>query len=58
MGKRSLRDGDEQNAFTGWRKFYCYLQRAGVRKAIKRQANKRERSSVAAREIEERLHDD
>ncbi len=26
---------DEQDAFTGWRKVLCYIQRAGVRKAVK-----------------------
>jgi len=42
---RRQRKGEaEQDAFSRWgRKYYCYLQRAGVRAKIKRQVNRRER---------------
>ena len=40
---RRIRDGDEQDAYTSWRRAYSYLQRAGAVKAIKRRTHKRER---------------
>ena len=40
---RAVKDGGEQDIFTGWRKMYKYTQRAGVCKAVKRRANRRER---------------
>ena len=43
MGRRAIIGGDEHNAFTGWRKFYCYLARPGVTASIKRTANRRDR---------------
>lgn len=33
----------EQDVHTGWRKLYCYTQRAGVAAKIKRQTRRRER---------------
>ena len=39
--KIRLKGGFEQDAFTGWRKVLCYMQRAGVVKKAKRQYNKR-----------------
>lgn len=36
-------NADEQDAYTKWRSVLCYLQRAGVVKAIKRRTHKRER---------------
>ena len=41
--RRVANDGDEQDILTGWRKLYCYTQRAGVTNAIKRRARRRER---------------
>jgi hypothetical protein len=41
--KQRLISGAEYDAFTGWRHLCCYLQRAGVRAGIKRQARRRER---------------
>lgn len=43
MGKRRRVNGGEQDAFGPWRKYLCYLSRAGVVKSIKRGAHKRER---------------
>lgn len=40
---RPIIDGDEQDVFTGWRRCYGYTQAAGVCKAVKRKANRRER---------------
>lgn len=45
---RPIRGWAEQDAFTGWRHLYCYLQRAGVRKAVKRRANRRDRRDAKA----------
>jgi hypothetical protein len=42
--KRLRKSGFEQDAFSRWgRKYLCYIQRPGVRKSAKRQANRRER---------------
>lgn len=41
--KRPPKTGFEQDAFTGWRKVLCYMQRPGVRRKAKRQVHKRER---------------
>lgn len=43
MGRRPPRDGAEQDALTGWRHFYAYLRRAGVRAEVKRRVRRRER---------------
>ena len=45
-----LKGGDEWDAFSGWRKYLCYLSRAGVVKRIKRGYNKRMRKQ-AKREL-------
>lgn len=37
---------DEVDAFTGWRHVLAYVQRPGVRKSIKRKANRRERRAA------------
>ena len=45
MGKRRLKlSGAEQGAFTRWRRFYCYLSRAGVTSEIKRDYRRHERN--------------
>ena len=41
MGRQAIVTGDEQDAYTGWRKFYCYLQRSGAVKAVKRNTHRR-----------------
>lgn len=43
MGRRRVRDMAEEDAFTGWRRVLCYVQRPGVRSAVKRRARRRER---------------
>lgn len=44
MGRRQSNWADEADAFSYWgRKFYSYLQRAGVTSSIKRKARRRER---------------
>jgi hypothetical protein len=42
-GNRRMVTAEEFDAYTSWRKFYCYLQRAGAVKSIKRMTHKRER---------------
>lgn len=54
--KRIIRTSEEQDAYTVWRKLYCYTQRAGVIKAIKKRTHKRERRD-SKRWIEEQLND-
>ena len=41
--KRPTKTAFEQDAFGGWRRFFCYMKRAGVRRKAKRQVHKRER---------------
>jgi hypothetical protein len=48
MGKRKIVLWDEQEAYTGWRKYSGWLQRPGVVKAIKRRTHKRERKEARA----------
>jgi len=36
-----LKGGAEYDAFSRWKNLLCYLQRAGAKKSIKRQYNKR-----------------
>lgn len=47
MTKRIIKNGDEQDAYTGWKKYLCYLQRPGAVKKIKKRTHKRERREVA-----------
>jgi hypothetical protein len=47
---------DEQDAYTPWRKLYCYLQRPGAVKGIKRRTHRRERREGKA-EIREQVRD-
>ena len=54
--KRIIVNGDEQDAYTGWRKLYIYTSRPGVIKKIKKRTHKRERKE-AARWIKEQLED-
>lgn len=34
---------EEQDAYTGWRKVLCYLQKAGAVRKIKKRTHRRER---------------
>ncbi|QGZ17342.1 hypothetical protein SEA_POWERPUFF_44 [Arthrobacter phage Powerpuff] len=44
MGRRPARDADEVDAVSRWgRRYLCYIQRPGVRSAIKRRVRRRER---------------
>jgi len=44
MGRRVKVTGAEQDMFTGWRRWYCYLNNHNkARRSIKRGAHKRER---------------
>jgi hypothetical protein len=44
MGRRAVRDWDEVDAVSRWgRRYLCYIQRPGVRSAIKRRVRRRER---------------
>ncbi len=44
MLRRAIKTGDEQDAYTAWRKLYIYLSRPGVVKSIKRSTHRRERA--------------
>jgi hypothetical protein len=41
--KRSMKNADEYDVFTGWRHIYCWTQRAGACKKVKQRVNRRER---------------
>lgn len=43
MGRRKRTGGGEHDAYSGWRKVLCYLQRAGAVKSIKAETHRRER---------------
>jgi len=45
--KRPVKKADEQDVVTGWRRHYCYLQRAGATAGIKRRLRRRERHEGA-----------
>ena len=47
---------DEQDAYTPRRKLYCYLQRPGAVRSIKRRTHRRERREGRA-EIRSQLND-
>lgn len=50
MGRRAIVGWSEEDAYTSWRQAYCYLQKAGAVKWIKRTTHRRERRE-AKREI-------
>ncbi|WGH21114.1 hypothetical protein SEA_CASSIA_41 [Arthrobacter phage Cassia] len=51
MGRRQARDADEVDAVSRFgRRYLCYIQRPGVRSAIKRRVRRRERHE-ARREL-------
>ena len=41
-----LKDGEEQDCFTKWRRYYSYLKRSGVARKIKRRYQKRLRRNI------------
>lgn len=43
MGRRAILTAGEQDAFTGWRRVLCYLQKPGAVKWNKTRANRRDR---------------
>lgn len=43
MSRRRIVTSGEQDVYTGWRRLYCWTQRAGAVKSVKRQTHKRER---------------
>ena len=43
MGRRPCVSWDEQDAYTGWRRVLCYLDKAGAVKYIKTKTHRRER---------------
>jgi hypothetical protein len=47
--KQTLKGGDEFDLVSSWRKMYCYLQRAGTAKSIKKKMNKRARKDAKRR---------
>lgn len=54
---RRIVTAEEQDAYTGWRRLYCYTQRAGVVKAIKTRTHRRERREARAEITEQRAED-
>lgn len=54
--KRLVKSWTEQDAYTAWRHYYCYLSRPGAVKGIKRMTHKRERQDKR-RELEQELED-
>ena len=49
MRRRATLSFAENDAFTRWRRLYCYLQRAGATSKIKKGARQRERRDAKAR---------
>lgn len=47
---RQIKNADEHDAYTPWRRVLCYMRRPGVVKTIKRRTHKRERAE-ARREL-------
>lgn len=48
MGRQAVVTAEEQDAYTRWRKWLCYLQRPGAVKAIKRTTHRRVRREARA----------
>lgn len=48
MKRVPLKGGGEYDALTRWRRVMAYVQQAGVKKAIRKQYNKRFRKTVKA----------
>lgn len=54
MGRRRMVNAEEVDAYTGWKRVMCYIQRSGVVAKIKRTTHKRERRE-GQREIRDQL---
>jgi hypothetical protein len=48
MGRRPVKDADEQDVHTAWRRLYCWTQRAGATDKVKRRSRRRERHAAKA----------
>lgn len=46
MGRRATKKSDEFDVVTAWRKYLCYMQRAGVTSKIKTRMRRRERRNA------------
>lgn len=55
--KRRIVTWDEEDAYTSWRKYYCYLSKAGAVKAIKKRTHRRERRE-GKKEIKDQLKEE
>lgn len=53
MGTRGKLNGTEVDAFTGWKKYYSYLTRPGVRKWIKRHFWRKQRAAERSKDRQE-----
>lgn len=56
MIKRIIKDGDEQDIYTGWRRVLCWTSRAGAVKKVKKRTHRRERRD-GDKELERQLKD-
>lgn len=54
MTRRQIKHYEEQDVYTGWRKFLIWTSRPGMTKRVKRRTHKRERRE-AKREIQEEI---
>lgn len=54
--KRIIKDGDEEDVYTVWRKMLVWTSRAGAVKKVKKRTHRRERRE-SQRWIEEQLDD-
>ncbi|USL85052.1 DNA helicase [Arthrobacter phage SWEP2] len=48
MGRRRIVHWDEEDAYTSWRRAYCYLQKSGAVAFTKRRTHRRERQEARA----------
>lgn len=49
MGRRRIVGWDEQDAYTPWRRVYCYLSKPGAVAYIKRKTHRRDRHEARDR---------
>lgn len=54
--KRHIKNWEEEDAYTSWRKLYIYLSRPGVVRRIKQRTHRRERRE-GRQEIRRQLDD-
>ena len=55
--KRHIKGWDEEDVYTAWRKLYCWTQRAGAVKKVKKRTHRRERREADA-QIKEQLNEE